>query len=266
MQRLCWLLCVVVAAACGPVVEPQEPRTEDGKPLLVSFESATLDEARTTLRLDFTGGGPFDINDACTNDYAVSAEMVGDVLEVGITQLVHRRFPNGPEPINGVPVGCDAAGHARTAFVSLTEPFDGTTVRDRAGYVHFVRAPDGLVGPPDLPAGWELRSERSVQESPTGRWQRTWSTLAEPPLGTNRDRVDLYQAFGGPASVSGGDDQQRVEVNDTPATLYGSPPGGDLVLTWFFEGDGLALVVNERDFGVTELIDLAESVKPAPRP
>ena len=40
-------------------------------------------------------------------------------------------------------------------------------------------------------------------------------------------------------------------------------PDGELVLVWTLGTDGLALVANETDFSVGELISLAESAIPS---
>ena len=80
--------------------------------------------------------------------------------------------------------------------------------------------------------GWTLKLERDVEESPTGRWQRTWTRAGAPDPQTSKGKIDLYQAFGGPADVTGGDEISHVLVNGNDATLYRFAPDGELVLVW----------------------------------
>jgi hypothetical protein len=201
---------------------------------------------RLTLR--FVGGPVYKVSHRCSHQYAGWAEQVGDVLEVAVVDVT----PHLPLP-------CDALGFGRSLEIRLPTPFTGSQINDRAGYVHFLRAPDGLVQLRGLPAGWLLRAEGDVQESPTGRWLRTYSPEPHPRSGTSRNRVDFIEAFGGPAGVTGGEEQPTVTVNGQNATLYRHAPTGELVLVWMLGSDGLALAVNESDFSVDQLITLAES-------
>jgi len=82
---------------------------------------------------------------------------------------------------------------------------------------------------------------------------------ATPLDGPSKGKIDLFQAFGGPAGITGGEEVRSVEVNGTPATLYRYAPDGELVLVWALGDYGLALVVNETDFPPETLIELAES-------
>ncbi len=134
-------------------------------------------------------------------------------------------------------------------------------MEDLAGYVHFVRPPDGLAELTGLPGDWQLRSQHDVEESPTGRWLRVYAPTADPALDGSKGHVDFYQAFGGAANVSGGDEHRDVTVNGKPALLYRNPPDGELVLVWLLEGNGMALVANEADFSADALIKLAESAE-----
>ena len=101
---------------------------------------------------------------------------------------------------------------------------------------------------------------RRVEESPTGRWQRTWTKGGAADPGTSKGKIDLYQAFDGPANVTGGDEVRDVQVGGTPAKLYRNTDG-ELVLVWTLGTDGLALVVNEADFPSDDAIRLAETVR-----
>ena len=192
-------------------------------------------------------------DDPCSAEYKATATVVDGVLEVGVEES--RR----PTPTEGT--GCDAMGHARSLEVDLDEPFTGSVWRDLNGYVHFLAPPDGLVELAGLPDGWELRAQRDVEESPTGRWERTYSP--DPSLVDATQSVVLYQSFDGPVNVTGGTEERQVVVNGRPATLYRHAPNGELVLVWRLGNDGLALVAYEQQFSIDELIDLAESATPA---
>jgi hypothetical protein len=149
-------------------------------------------------------------------------------------------------------------GYGRYLEVDLDAPFSGPEWRDLGGaYRHFLAPPDGLVELPGLPAEWQLREGRDVPDSRWGRWERTFSP---DPLPADPERtVVLYQSFGGPVGVTGGDTGTPVEVNGAFAMLYRWQPTGELVLVWRL-GDGeLALVAFEQTFAVDQLIALAES-------
>jgi hypothetical protein len=159
------------------------------------------------------------------------------------------------------PAACDAVGYRRSLAVDLDGPFAGARLVDMGGYVHFLRAPDGLAEIRGLEDRWDLLREGDVPGSRAGRWQRTWSPLQELPAQSGPGRIDLYQAYGGPVEVTGGDGTgEAITVNATPATLYRSPESGELVLVWTIDGTELALVANQGDFSEPDLIRLAESV------
>ena len=219
--------------------------------LLVPFDSAALLDGNRVLTLQFVGGRLYSASDPCSRAYAGWAQPDGDVLDAAVVDVT-------PPPPGG-PIACTAEGHDRTVSIPLAQPYLGSRVRDRAGDLHFVRQPAGLVELHGLPAGWLLRSEGDVEGSPSGRWLRTYSPLAQPNIATSKNKLDLYQAFGGPADVSGGDTEQAVSVNGQNATLYRSTTDGELVLDWMLGTNGLALDANEADFSVAQLIRLAES-------
>jgi len=243
------LLSVSVSMGCGAA---ELPPVNVRPPQIVRFDRVELSDDSLAVRVDFIGARAFDPDDSCTHDYGMETAMIDDVLEITLTQLPHPLEGAAPEGVL-----CTAEGHPRQAVATLEEPFLGTTVRDRAGYVHFVRRPAGLVELEAIPAGWTLRRERSVEESPTGRWHRTWDRGAVVQEGFPGS-LGLYQSFGSPAGVSGGEEIRVVEVRGEPATLYRAPHG-ELILVWEFEGDGLALDANEADFTVEALIELATS-------
>ena len=219
----------------------------------VPINQLTLSKGGRYLSLDFVGARAYSSNDPCSADYEATVTVVDDVLEIGVEES--RR----PTPTEGT--ACDAMGYARSLRVDLNEPFTGSVWRDLNGYLHFLAPPDGLVELAGLPDGWELRAQRDVEESLTGRWERTYSP--DPLLVDATQSVVLYQSFEGPVNVTGGTEERQVVVNGRPAILYRWPPNGELVLIWRLGNDGLALVAYEKRFSVDELIALAESATPA---
>ena len=220
------------------------------------FDTATLSADGKTLTLAFVGGQSFSPTNPCSAAYTGWAEAVGDVLRaavVDVTPVLPTLAPN---------VSCDAIGYERSVSIELPAPFEGARVEDLAGNVHFVRPPDGLAVLTGLPSDWQLRTQKDVEDSPTGRWLRVYAPTADPPLDGSKGHVDLYQAFGGAANVSGGDEHRDVTVNGKPALLYRNPPDGELVLVWLLGGNGMALVANEADFPADALVKLAESAEP----
>lgn len=228
----------------SPLISPPPPGT------LVPFDSAALLDGNRILTLKFVGGRVYSASDPCSRAYAGWARRDGDVLDVAVVDVT-------PPPAGG-PVACTAEGYHRTVSIPLAQPYLGSRVQDRAGDLHFVRQPAGLVELHGLPASWLLRSEGDVEGSPSGRWLRTYSPLAQPNIATSKNKLDFYQAFGGPADVSGGDAEQAVSVNGQNATLYRSTTDGELVLDWTHGTNGLALDANEADFSVAQLIQLAD--------
>ena len=218
------------------------------------FESATLSADSRVLTLHFVGGRPYDPSDPCSIAYAGWAQRDGDALDAAVVDVT-------PTPRNAGQA-CTAEGHERTVVVPLTEPFLGSRVADKAGGVNFVRQPEGLDQLHGLPSGWMLRTEGDVEDSPTGRWLRTYAPIATPDLSASKGHLDFYQSFGSPAGVSGGDSEQAVTVDGQEARLYVSSTDGELILVWMLGTNGLALDANAADFTQAELIKLAEAVTP----
>ena len=237
-----------------PIAEdPSWPPQPDRDFRYVPIDQLTLSKDGRHLSLDFVGARAYAADDPCSAEYKATVTVVDGVLEVGVEES---RRPDAAEG-----TACDAMGHARSLEVNLQEPFTGSVWRDLNGYLHFLAPPDGLVDLAGLPEGWELRAQRDVEESPTGRWERTYSPDPSPDDATRS--VVLYQSFDGPVNVTGGTEERQVVVDGRPATLYRWPPNGELVLVWRLGNDGLALVAYEQQFSVDELIALAESATPA---
>jgi hypothetical protein len=240
------------SSAPASTVGPTSTRPPGG---LARFDTATLSADSKTLTLAFVGGQSFSATNPCSSAYTAWAEAVGDVLYAAVVDVTP------PLPSLAPNVACDAVGYARTASVDLPAPFGGARVIDLAGNVHFIRPPDELAVLTGLPDGWQLRSQRDVEDSPTGRWLRVYAPTADPPLDISKGHLDLYQAFAGAANVAGGDEHRDVTVNGQPALLYRNPLDGELVLVWLLGGNGFALVANEADFPADALIRLAESAR-----
>ena len=156
-------------------------------------------------------------------------------------------------------MACPAVGFFRTIEEPLAEPYLEAPVIDQSGNTFFVARPEGLVELADLAPEWRLELEEDLPESPNGRWLQAFSRATELPHQSGVGRLDFIQAFDGPASVSGGQQQPNVEVAGTSAELWTWADTGEIVLNWRLGGHGLALVANEADFSVDELIELAAS-------
>jgi hypothetical protein len=203
-----WVPLAAVAlavAACSGDPQPSRVPTGPVRAQAQRFDSVRLNNDHKVLRIEFIGGSEFRPDDPCSNLYQAVATEVAGVLEVAVTDVT-------PVADLGPDVACDSAGHLRRIDLVLDAPFEGTTGRDVAGYLHFVRPPPDLVERRGLPAAWSLRDEATVQESPTGRWARTYSP-DELPTAPERT-LQLYQSFGGPVHVSGGEEIRQARSED----------------------------------------------------
>jgi len=222
----------------------------------VRIEDVSLNEDHTVVTLSFTGAPEYEPTNPCAMEYSATAAIKGDVLEGAVAERM------SPFALPLPPMGaCPAVGFGRRLDVNLGRPFDGSTVRDRSGNTFFVSAPTGLAELAGLPGGWALLLGEDLTESETGRWLRAWSSEGRLPQRSGQPgRLDLIQAFGRHAGVSGANAQPPVMMqNGVFAQLWTWPATGELVLSWTLRGDGLALVANEADFTVDELVALAES-------
>ncbi len=228
---------------------------------LVHVDDVKLSNDGMTLTLPFVGAPEYEPTNPCAMEYAASADLNGEVLEIAVTERPSRFALPPPALPPPAMFACNSIGFLRELSIEVEAPFAGSTVRDRSGYTFFVAPPDGLVSLAGLPDGWTLVLEEDLPESPTGRWQRSHSNLDQLPRQSSPGRIDLIQAFGGPVNVSGGEELTPVDVNTRGAQLWRWAPTGELVLVWQLEGTGLALVANEADLSVDELVELAESAE-----
>lgn len=90
---------------------------------------------------------------------------------------------------------------------------------------------------------------------------RTYSPVPNPRRAD--PRLELIQFFDAPVGVSGGEERSPIAVGNVEGLLYRDPPSGELVLVWRPGSDGLAIAVNERDFTIAELVDLAAGIEPS---
>jgi hypothetical protein len=242
------------SASASATYVPPSPKSSlppaSGRP--VRIESATLSADSRVLTLSFIGGPKYVAGDPCSKAYAGQAEEVNGVLEAAVLDVTPpAHLPDG--------MACTMEGYPRSVTVTLAAPFLGSRLDDRAGYVLFLRRPAGLVEFTGIPSGWLLRSERTVEESPTGRWERIYSPDAVPGGYPELRELDIFQSFDSPVYVGGNGSDRTVQVGDTTGTLNGPDNRGEMVLTWYVGADQIALVANSADFTPEALTALAET-------
>jgi len=240
----------VTEATASPENLANGPNPPPGEALRVDL--ITLSEDGRTVTIQFVGGKDYDPDDPCSNHYFGWARDVDGVLQVKVVDDTPP-FPPLPEGF-----ACDAVGYGRTISLELDRPFLGDRAQGLAGPIHLLRPPAGLVELP-LPNGWTLQNSAQDVGAPPLQWSRRWTLDGTDGTG-DAGQVVLQQRFGGPSSTTGGDEVREVRVNGSEARLFHQPESGELVLVWMSDGDGLALVANEADFPVDQLIKLAEGV------
>jgi hypothetical protein len=249
-------------SAPGPIqVDPSS--TPPPGPYL-TIDTAGLSADHRTLTLTYIGGPEGDAADPCSSDSTVWARADGEQLIAAAVSVDRGASPARilADTMQGEGSwGCDLVGHAHTRQVLLPEPFDGAVLRDLGGGAHFVARPSGLVEIGPLPDGWTLATEGEVAGSASPRWRRIWTSGGRDPKPESLGKLQLYQSFGGPVEVGGGEEQRTVTVNGQAARLVREAADGELVLTWSLGTDGLALASNEQDFPLDDLIRLAESAR-----
>lgn len=252
MRILVGVMISVALVSCGvPVaIDRSHAPIPDGP---ISFEGVTLVDDGRSVRVDFIGGPEFDPNDPCSIAYEGTAEVVGEELRIGIFAIQHP-MPLPPEQ------GCASMGYSRSIVLSLSEPFEGSVIRDLAGGVLFLEAPPGLATIGELPDGWELRREGNILGGTAPRWERVWSPDPDPSPAQGDSMLILIQAFGGPVEATGSEPQRAVLVNGRDAAYWMHPATGEMVLVWSLGDDELALVGYLEDFTEAEFIGLAGSV------
>ena len=263
----------VVAAACsaGPGAQSPSPKPYEqtfgpdypAQPpagQLTRVDDASISADGRTLTLGFTGGLAYTPADFCSTDYAPWAAAVGADLQVAVALVSH------PDQATAPPNGaCADVGHGYTFHLLLPAPFAGSTVRDLAGGTLWVRPPAGLVEPTSLPAGWQLGWSGDEPGAEPPLWARVYAPAISHVTGGNagRGQLDLYQAFGAATQIGGGPERSTVQVGASPGVLLREPETGEMLLQWMVGSDGVALVGNEADMTLDQLLAIARGVKPA---
>jgi hypothetical protein len=262
----------VVAAACS--AGPEAPSSSP-KPYEQSFappyppeppagdrarvDEATVDSDGRTLTLSFIGGAAYAPSDFCSTDYVPWVGSAGADLDVAVVRV------SDPDQATAPPDGaCAGAGHRYTFHLSLPAPFAGSTLHDAAGGTLWVRPPTGLVEPQVVPSGWQLRWSAEDSGAEPRLWVRVYAPAAAHVTGSNggRGQLDLYQAFGAATQIGGGPERRIVDIGGRGAVLLRDPALGELLLQWMVGKDGIALVGNEADMTLDQLLAIAAAVRP----
>jgi hypothetical protein len=263
---------VVLLAACSAA--PSEP-TVSPKPYEQTFgpdypaqppagqrtrvDDAAISADGRTLTLGFIGASAYTPSDFCSTDYLPWAAVDGADLDVAVTLVTH------PDQATAPPNGaCADVGHGYTFHLLLRASFAGSTVRDLAGGPLWVRPPTGLVDPRSLPAGWQVRWSGDVPAAEPPLWVRVYAPASSQVTGDNggRGQLDLYQAFGAATQIGGGPERSTVKIGASQGVLLREPANGEMLLQWMVGADGVALVGNEADMTLGELLGIARAVHP----
>ncbi len=235
-----------------PSVRPSGPFT--------AVDDAVISADGRQLTIAFTGGGAYAPGNFCSTDYAPWVAVNGDALDLAVVAVPHPDQPTAPPN-----VGCAAMGYPYTWHLLLGEPFVGSTIHDLAGGTLWVREPAGLVTPKQLPSGWHLRLSEDEPAARPPLWARVYA-----PAGTNIEspnrgagQLDLYQAFGAATNIGGGPERQDVLIDGVPAVLMREEGFGEWLLQWMVGADGVALVANEADLTLDQLLEIARAIEPA---
>ncbi len=78
-----------------------------------------------------------------------------------------------------------------------------------------------------------------------------------------RGQLDLYQAFGAATRIGGGPERRVVDIGGSPGVLLRDPASGELLLQWMVGSNGVALVGNEADITLDQLLAIARAVRAA---
>jgi hypothetical protein len=159
---------------------------------------------------------------------------------------------------------CPAVGHRYTFHLLLPTPFAGSTVHDLAGGTLWVRPPPGLVEPQALPSGWQLGWSGDEPAAQPPLWVRVYAPADSKVAGSNggAGQLDFYQAFGAATQIGGGPERRTVQIGGSPGVLLREPASGELLLQWMVGSNGVALVGNEADMTLDQLLGIAAAMKP----
>jgi hypothetical protein len=271
---------MLVVAGCGSVVPggveidgrksreqsfspPYAAVAPGGRPNWIS--SASLNEDKSVLTVEFVGAKGYLESDACSTDYTGWIGGTADRLEVLVAEVTHVHL--------GPPVACTAEGYRWTFHFTLPQPYEGTEVIDRAdhGGVLLVGTPPDAATLRMLPDGWVLASgEPQCCGGDPPTWVQIYApagtAVGDPPEGEGR--LVLYQTFGlspewtetGAAKWEGrGGHKQAVTVKGILADVW-IDPDGEMLLAFDFDGRSYGLIGNLADMTVADFVRYAESV------
>ncbi len=224
---------------------------------LVEVHDAVISDDSLALTISFTGGSAYSPDDFCSTDFGTWVAPNGDALDIAVYVVPHPERATAPPD-----VGCTGVGHGYTYRLVLARPFAGSTIRDLSGGTLWVREPPGLVTPGLLPNDWQLQLSEDAPMARPPLWTRVYAPahIAAPNRGSGQ--LHLYQAFGAATNIGGGTERQALDVNGTPGVLLRDPSLGELLLQWTVGGDGVALVANEADLTIDQLLGIARAVEP----
>ena len=240
--------------AFGPAYPPEPPAGQRTR-----VDDATISADGRTLTLAFTGGPAYAPDSFCSTDYAPWVAAAGADLKVAVVLV--SRPDQATKPPNAA---CAAVGYRYTFHLLLPTPFAGSTVHDLAGGTLWVRPPPGLVEPQGLPSGWQLRWSGDEPAAQPPLWVRVYAPADSQVAGSNggRGQLDLYQAFGAATQIGGGPDRRAVPIGSSPGVLLREPASGELLLQWMVGSNGVALVGNEADMTLDQLLAIARAMNP----
>ena len=224
---------------------------------LVEIHDAVISDDSLSLTIAFTGGSAYSPDDFCSTDFAPWVAPNGHALDVAVVVDQHPERGTAPPDLL-----CVGVGHGYTYHLLLARPFAGSTIHDLSGGTLWVREPPGLVMPGLLPNDWQLQRSEDAPTARPSLWTRVYAAghIAAPNRGAGQ--LVLYQAFGAATNIGGGTERQALDVNGAPAVLLRDPSFGELLLQWTVGGDGVALVANEADLTIDQLLEIARAVEP----
>ena len=239
----------------GPDYPPQPPTGQRTR-----VDDASISADGRTLTLVFTGGSADPPHDFCSTDYVPWVAAAGADLEVAVVLVSHPDQATAPPD-----TGCGDIGYGYTFHLRLPAPFAGSTIRDLTGGTLWVRPPPGLVEPQALPSGWQLAYSGDEPAAEPPLWVRVYAPAGSQVAGSNggRGQLDLYQAFGSATRIGGGSERSTVQFGGSQGVLLRDPASGELLLQWMVGSNGVALVGNEADMTLDQLLAIAATVKPA---
>jgi hypothetical protein len=227
---------------------------------LTRIQDAVISEDGLLLTITFVGGSGFTADGFCSTDYAPWVAENGEALDAAVAVVPH------PEQATAPPnAGCADVGFGYTFHLLLPRPFVGSTIHDLAGGTLWVREPTGLVTPGVLPPGWQLQLSEDEPEAQPPLWARVYAPDGTKVEAPNRGagQLDLYQAFGAATKIGGGSERRGIRINGSAAVLLHDPGLGEWLLQWVVAGDGVALVGNEADLTLDQMLEIARAVEPA---